>query len=90
MMCIQQVAPSMAAVTALSDPPCGQSPSDAKGGARCDLSSDSKQFNSNVNGLAPRSHPPFWLQFPAAATLSASADQTVGRVDQFNRRSDRL
>ena len=83
MMCIQQVALSMAAVTALSDSPCGQRPSDAKGGARCD-------FNSNVNGLAPRSHPPFWLQFPAAATLSASADQTVGRVDQFNRRSDRL
>jgi hypothetical protein len=65
-------------------------PVDAIGRRAGDLSSDGKQFNSNVNGLAPRSRPPFWLQFPAAATLSASANQTIGWVDQFNRRSYRL
>jgi hypothetical protein len=96
MICIQHVAPSTAAVTTVRLT-LGRRPSTAKGGAHGDLSSESKQFNSNVNGLAPWPRPPFRLEFPAAATLrptpvefSAGANQAIWRVDEFNRRSDRL
>ena len=97
-MCIKPVAPSTAAVTRLSGSPCGRHPSRGKEQrSRGDPSSGCKQFNFNVNELATQPRPPVWLQFPAAVTLrpfpvefSASANQTIGRVDQFNRRSDRL
>ena len=52
---------------------------------------------SNVYELATQPRPPFWLEFPDAVTLrpfpvefSASANQAIGRVDQFNRRSEFL
>lgn len=80
------------------DGTCGRHPSTGKGRrARGDLSSSRKQFNSNGNELATQPRPPLWFRLPAAVTMrpfpvefSASANQTIGRVDQFNRRSEFL
>jgi hypothetical protein len=74
LMRIQQVAPLKAAVTALSDSPCGQRPSTGKErGAGGDLSSDCKQFNANVNGLALRPRPPFCFAVPCCRDSAANS-----------------
>lgn len=70
----------------------------AKGGAP-EATSRPAASSSILNGneLATQPRPPLWFRLPAAVTMrpfpvefSASANQTIGRVDQFNRRSEFL